>query len=193
MADFYLKQNNTARPFVAVLRDDEGPVDLTGATVLFVMQQSGESEPKVSAAAAVDPDQTANKGKVTYAWVSVDVDTAGTFLAEWVVTFDGGGVQSFPNEGQLVVEITPALGAGATVYQKTQAEKDLEAVRAALVPATSTGVQEYEIGGVGTNRRIRYYGKTELLELETALAQRVNAERRRAKQRKGAPAFKRVY
>jgi hypothetical protein len=46
---------------------------------------------------------------------------------------------------------------------------------------------------VGSNRRIRYYGKTELLELETTLAQRVNAERRRAKQKKGAPAFKRVY
>ncbi len=55
MADFYLKQNNTARPFVAVLRDDEGPMDLTDATVLFVMQESGESEPKVSAEAEVDP------------------------------------------------------------------------------------------------------------------------------------------
>jgi hypothetical protein len=193
MADFYLKQNNTARPFVAVLRDDEGPVDLTDATVLFVMQQSGESEAKVSAEGEVDPDQTANKGKVKYSWASEDVDTAGTFLAEWVVTFDGGRVQSFPNEGQLVVEITPALGAGAAVYQKTQAEKDLEAVRAALVPTSSASVAEYEIGGVGSNRRIRYFGKTELLELEATLAQRVNGERRRAKMKKGAPFFKSNY
>ncbi len=139
------------------------------------------------------PDQTANKGKVKYSWQAADVDTAGTFLAEWVVTFGGGDVQSFPNEGQLVVEIAPALGSGASVYQKTQAEKDLEAVRAALVPTSSTGVQEYEIGGVGSNRRIRYYGKTELLELETTLAQRVNAERRRAKMKKGAPFFKSNY
>lgn len=193
MADFYLKQNNTARPFVAVLRDDEGPVDLTDATVLFVMQQSGESEPKVNASAVVDPDQTANKGKVTYSWASEDVDTAGTFLAEWVVTFDDSRVQSFPNEGQLVVGIAPALGSGATVYRKTQAEKDLEAVRAALVPSTSAGVQEYEIGGVGSNRRVRYFGKAELLELEASLAQRVNAERRRAAIKKGGRALKTVY
>jgi len=141
----------------------------------------------------VDPDQTANKGKVTYSWASADVDTAGTFLGEWVVTFDDERVQSFPNEGQLEIEIAPALVSGATVYQKTQAEKDLEAVRAALVPATSASVQEYEIGGVGTNRRVRYFGKTELMELEKSLAQRVNGERRRAKHKKGAPYFKNIY
>ena len=42
-----------------------------------------------------------------------------------------------------------ALAADAAFDGRTQAEKDLDAMRAALVPATSAGVQEYEIGGVG--------------------------------------------
>jgi hypothetical protein len=66
-------------------------------------------------------------------------------------------------------------------------------VRAALVPATSTGVQEYEIGGVGTNRRISYFGKSDLLALESSLAQRVNRERRKAARKNGAPYFKNIY
>lgn len=86
-----------------------------------------------------------------------------------------------------------ALAADAAHDGRTQAEKDLDAVRAALVPATSAGVQSYEIGGVGTNRRISYFEKSELLALETRLAQRVNAERRAAARRNGAPYFKTIY
>lgn len=86
-----------------------------------------------------------------------------------------------------------ALAADAAADGRTQAEKDLDAVRAALVPATSAAVQSYEIGGVGTSRRISYFEKSELLALETSLAQRVNAERRAAARRNGAPYFKNIY
>jgi hypothetical protein len=75
----------------------------------------------------------------------------------------------------------------------SQAERDLIAVRRALVPTTSVGVQEYEIGGVGSNRRLRNYTREDLLRLEESLAQRVNAEKRRAAQAKGAPYFKTIY
>ncbi|HEU4595733.1 MAG TPA: hypothetical protein VFS10_11385 [Pyrinomonadaceae bacterium] len=92
-----------------------------------------------------------------------------------------------------VVQSLRALAANAAFDGRTQAERDLEAVRAALVPTTSAGVQEYEIGGIGTNRRVRFYGKAELLELEKTLAQRVNRERRRANSKKGAPFFKNIY
>lgn len=75
----------------------------------------------------------------------------------------------------------------------TQAERDLLAVRRALVPATSVGVQEYEINGVGSGRRLRNYSREDLLLLETRLAQRVNAEKRRAARAKGAPYFKTIF
>ena len=81
-----------------------------------------------------------------------------------------------------------------TVFDgRTQAERDLDAVRAALVPATSVGVQEYEIGGVGSSRRLRNYNREDLLRLEESLAQRVNAEKRRAAREKGATYFKTIY
>jgi hypothetical protein len=92
-----------------------------------------------------------------------------------------------------VAQSLKALAANAACDGRTQAERDLDAVRAALVPTTAAGVQEYEIGGAGTNRRVRYFSKAELLELETRLAQRVNRERRRANRRKGAPFFKNIY
>ncbi len=75
----------------------------------------------------------------------------------------------------------------------SQAERDLIAVRRALVPETSVGVQEYEINGVGSGRRLRNYSREDLLGLEISLAQRVNAEKRRAAHAKGAPYFKTIY
>lgn len=104
------------------------------------------------------------------------------------------------SDERLVAEGTATVGvslktpqADTPVDNRTQAERDLEAVRAALVPPTSAAVQEYEIGGVGTNRRIRYFDKSALLALETSLAQRVNGERRAAARRRGAPYFKTIY
>jgi hypothetical protein len=54
-------------------------------------------------------------------------------------------------------------------------------------------VQEYEINGVGSGRRLRNYSREDLLRLETSLAQRVNAERRRAARANGASYFKTIY
>jgi hypothetical protein len=75
----------------------------------------------------------------------------------------------------------------------SQAEQDLMMVRRALVPSKSVGVQEYEINGVGSGRRLRNYSRDDLLRLEESLAQRVNAEKRRAARAKGAPYFKTIF
>lgn len=113
---------------------------------------------------------------------------------DWEAWVKKGSDERLADKGTATVKPSlKALAADAVFDGRTQAERDLDAVRAALVPATSAGVQEYEIGGVGTNRRIRYFGKDELLALETTLAQRVNAERRAAAHRKGAPYFKTIY
>lgn len=112
----------------------------------------------------------------------------------WEAWVEKGSEHHFVGRGSM--KVTASLrytAANEGVDVRTQAEKDLDAVRAALVPATAAGVQEYEIGGVGTNRRVRYFSKTELLQLENALAQRVNRERRRAARERGAGFFKNVY
>lgn len=113
---------------------------------------------------------------------------------DWEAWVEDGTDEYCVDSGHATVKKSlRALAAGAAFDGRTRAEKDLDAVRRALVPESAAGVQEYEIGGAGSNRRIRYFGKEELLALETRLAQAVNRERRSAKLRQGAPYFKNIY
>lgn len=142
-----------------------------------------------SSASAFDVTGTAEGAAWTVSAV-VPADTASGRM-DWQAWVIKGVEERLVDKGSVTVGVS--FKANTPVDPRTQAEKDLDAVRAALVPTTSTGVQEYEIGGVGTNRRIRYFDKSALLELETSLAQRVNAERRNAARQKGAPYFKTIY
>ena len=127
--------------------------------------------------------------------VSVAVPAGvGAGRIDWEAWVQKGSDERLADAGTATVRPSlKATAADAQVDNRTQAERDLDAVRAALVPATSASVLEYEIGGVGTNRRIRYFDKADLLALETQLAQRVNSERRAAARRNGAPYFKTIY
>lgn len=127
--------------------------------------------------------------KVSFA-VPADVEPGRIDWEAWVEK--GSENYSVDKGSAVVVQSLKALGAGEEFDGRTQAEKDLAAVRAALVPATAAGVQEYEINGTGSGRRVRYFSKAELLQLETTLAQRVNRERLTAARRKGGPHFKTV-
>ena len=103
-ADFYLKKGDTNNVLEATLRDVNGVVvNLTGATVVFSMMNAA-STVKVSLAACTIV--TAAAGLVSYAWVAADVNTAGTYRGEFQVTYSGGGIQTFPNDSYIEVEIT---------------------------------------------------------------------------------------
>lgn len=108
MADFSLKRGDTAIPLTAILSDNNGPLDLTGITVRFKMRGATLVNTKVDSPAIVDPDQTTNKGKVTYEWVDADVDTPGNFVGEFKL-FSGGKPLTFPN-GNTYIQIE--IGAG---------------------------------------------------------------------------------
>jgi hypothetical protein len=120
--------------------------------------------------------------------------SVGAGRVDWEAWVKKGSDERLADKGTATVTASlKALATDAVFDGRTQAERDLDAVRAALTPATSAGVQSYEIGGVGTNRRISYFEKSELLALETQLAQRVNSERRAAARRQGAPYFKNIH
>ncbi len=109
--DFVIKRGDLLPVFTATLKDANGnPVDLTGTTVKFIMRFVGATTAKVNAAAAVDPDQVNNKGKVTYAWTGTDTNTGGIVEAECPVTFPGGKTETFPSDRYLVGRITADLG-----------------------------------------------------------------------------------
>jgi hypothetical protein len=107
-----MKRNDLEPSVRGIIEAPPGtPVDITGCPVRFIMRLQGSvgvlpSPPKVDAYATV-VDGVA--GIVEYAWADGDTDTAGTYLAEFEVTFAGGRRRTFPSKGHLFVVISPDL------------------------------------------------------------------------------------
>jgi hypothetical protein len=108
MSDFQLPKGALLPLLTATLSDDNGAINLTGATVKFQMRLPGSSTLKVDAAAAVT---NAAAGQVTYTWVTADTDTIGLYVGWFLVTFTAKNL--YAPEPPLVIQITRgASGAG---------------------------------------------------------------------------------
>lgn len=106
--DFHIKSGDTTPVITATLTDSAGAaVNLTGATVRFIMRKGGTSSAKVTGEA--DIGSPASGGEVSYTWEATDTDTPGIYSACWEVTFSGGAIQTFPNAGYTSVAILPQL------------------------------------------------------------------------------------
>lgn len=104
---FYLKQNDTAPSIRATLKDGSGSaIDLTGASVRFHMKDLAGTVKIDTDATVISP---ATSGIVQYNWTGSDTDTAGTYYAEFEVTYSDSTVESFPNDGNIGILITKAL------------------------------------------------------------------------------------
>jgi hypothetical protein len=94
----YIRQNDTLPAVRAELNTVTGDpavatvVDLTAATVKFIMRQHGVSTATVDTAATVI---NASAGTVQYAWVAADTDTVGEYLCEFEVTDSGSDITTF--------------------------------------------------------------------------------------------------
>lgn len=101
---FYIKQNDTSPNLRAILKDgDEVAVNLTDATINFHMRTIGGTTAVVDASASI---VDAVNGIVQYVWDAADTATVGSYQAEFEVTFAGGAIETFPNNGYIRVEIT---------------------------------------------------------------------------------------
>ncbi len=93
-----MKTNDTTPNIRAVLYTVTGDpptasvVNLTGATVKFIMRQSGVTAAKVDTAATI---VLATSGTVQYEWVVADTDTAGDYMGEFEVTDSGSDVTTY--------------------------------------------------------------------------------------------------
>jgi hypothetical protein len=106
--DFYIKKDDQLPEIRATLLDADGnAVNLTGASVKFIMADKATGTVKVDAAGVVE---TPASGIVHYAWAEADTDTAGTFKAEWEVEYGDGRLETFPNSTFLEIKITEDLG-----------------------------------------------------------------------------------
>lgn len=77
--------------------DPDAPT-FVGSSVEFIMTAVGALTPTTAAAAVWD---NTSAGAGHYAWASPDVATAGIFNVQVKVTYSGGAVAHFPNEGPL--------------------------------------------------------------------------------------------
>jgi 5-hydroxyisourate hydrolase-like protein (transthyretin family) len=102
---FYIKQNDTRPEIAATLINADGTkVDLSGATVKFLMRKVNATAATVDASATVTD---ATNGKVKYTWIAADTTTIGEYEGEFQVTYGGGGgIQTFPNNRYIEIEIT---------------------------------------------------------------------------------------
>ena len=102
-----IKRGDTRQIIKAVLGNDGVPVNLTGATVRFLMSRYQTGALVINRAAHIED---ATGGKIWFVWLAGDTNTAGLYQAEFEVTFPDGKVETYPNADYIYVNIIPDLG-----------------------------------------------------------------------------------
>ena len=108
MADITIKQGDTAPSLQdALTYSDDSAVDLTGASLSFVMRALSASMPlTLTGTAAITAPAL---GEVAYTFSAADTAVAGQYMANWRVTFPDGAVMTFPTVGYLSVAVEENL------------------------------------------------------------------------------------
>ena len=112
MATYTVRQHDTAPVVTDTLEDSTGAaVNLTGATVKFHMASWDLATVVIANGTVTNIGGGAldASGGVQYQWQAADTLTRGAYKAEWQVTFSGGAVESWPNDGYAVVDIPADL------------------------------------------------------------------------------------
>lgn len=110
MPDFVLKSFDRLPSIQATLSVAGEPVDLTGATVDFIMRLTAGGAVKVNAPAEL---ADAAAGVVRYDWADGDTDTPGSYQAEWEVHWPDGRTQTFPTLTYHTVDVLADLDGDA--------------------------------------------------------------------------------
>ena len=103
---FNIKQNDTSPSLQATLKDSNlTPINLNGATVEFHMKSLGGTIKVNETMTIVDSPN----GIVKYDWQTGDTDTVGTYNVEFQVTYSDTTIETFPNNGNLVINVVREL------------------------------------------------------------------------------------
>lgn len=108
MADFTIKRGDNVPILEATLSDQDGPINLTGATVKLIMKGKGTASGTTISGTCVIVSAAA--GTVSYSWLTGNTDVVGSYDLEFQITYSGGGIETVPNDGYKSVEIVADLG-----------------------------------------------------------------------------------
>lgn len=104
MATFYIKEGDTSPAIEYALSPTD--IVLTGASVVFNMKdRRGQVKVNRQAATITDDGAASDTPTIQYDWSAADTDTAGTYYAEFEVTYADASVETFPNVGFITVEV----------------------------------------------------------------------------------------
>lgn len=101
-----IKRNDLGRVLTDTLTLDDDPIDLTGATIVFVMRNTADSVVTRRNGSVVNGPA----GQVQVELEAADTQTVATYIVEWEVTFTGGDVLTVPDDIHHVLEIVEDLG-----------------------------------------------------------------------------------
>jgi hypothetical protein len=102
-----MKRHDTRTAPKATLRSPSGsPVDLTGASVKFIMAKHSKGTVLVNRDADV---LDAMNGKVCFVFLPEETITLGMMKAEFEVTYPDGSVETFPNQGYIMINFESDL------------------------------------------------------------------------------------
>jgi hypothetical protein len=105
-ATLKIKRNDVGRELDDTLTLDHAPINLTGATVFFVMKNIADDV--VTRKQAVLVSALGGQVKVTLGLLETGV--SATYQVEWEVTFSSGSVLTIPDDSYHVLEIVEDLG-----------------------------------------------------------------------------------
>lgn len=109
MSRLTMKRGDTRPILIVALTDAEDtPVDVTGATLRFLMREQAAPATVVLNTTATTPN--AASGILHYVWVAGDTATIGRFYGEFEVTFADGTVLTAPTDDYLRIIVKDDLG-----------------------------------------------------------------------------------
>ena len=106
MTTVYLKQNDTKPDLQITVNDDQdAAIDVSNTTIAFHMNDSTGTSKVDSAGTIV----TAASGIIKYIWATGDLDTIGTYNAEFQITFSDSSILTVPSKGYLTIVVGAEL------------------------------------------------------------------------------------
>jgi hypothetical protein len=93
------------------LEDDNGPVDLAGATITIRLKHTSGTVigplPCVAEIVMDEEDPSVVIANIKHIWQAGETDVPGVYAVEYPVTYAGGKKETFPSDGGAKLTIKP--------------------------------------------------------------------------------------